>query len=356
MSKLGALLKEEREKKGLSIHEVGLTLKISPKILKAIEEGIEKDLPAKTFIRGFVKSYASYLKIDSQKVLALFAEEYSPPKESPSKLDRADSPSASAESNVNHSSISVERSSRKPKDEISAANQSTNKNLTVIIAGVLLIAIAFVAKMMDKYKRESNTSSQAELIESLSATTTLPAPEELTAEAISDAGLAETAKSSSVSTPTTNPPNANASVPASSTSTPTIPPTLPPSTTTTTTLVTKVPATTTTTTLKPLPVTTSTSTSTTTITTSTTTTTLAKNVLTEVIVEALNQVKIRFSLNAGQKWESLELAADKVHTFRSNSNIQLEISDGGAVNVILNGRDRGVPGTIGKPIKLSYPK
>ena len=32
-----------------------------------------------------------------------------------------------------------------------------------------------------------------------------------------------------------------------------------------------------------------------------------------------------------------------------------EFTDGGAVNVIVNGRDRGVPGTIGKPIKLTYP-
>lgn len=73
-------------------------------------------------------------------------------------------------------------------------------------------------------------------------------------------------------------------------------------------------------------------------------------------MEALNQVKIRFSLNDGQKWETIDLTADKVHTFRSKSNIQLEVSDGGAINIIINGRDRGVPGTIGKPIKLTYPK
>lgn len=67
-------------------------------------------------------------------------------------------------------------------------------------------------------------------------------------------------------------------------------------------------------------------------------------------------MRIRFTLNGGQKWETLDLAADQVHTFRARGNIDLEISDGGAINIIVNGRDRGVPGTIGKPIKLVLPK
>ncbi len=58
MSKLGQFLKTEREKKGLSLHEIGMSLKINPKILKAIEDNDEPNLPAKTFLRGLIKSYA----------------------------------------------------------------------------------------------------------------------------------------------------------------------------------------------------------------------------------------------------------------------------------------------------------
>jgi len=74
----------------------------------------------------------------------------------------------------------------------------------------------------------------------------------------------------------------------------------------------------------------------------------------EVIVEALNKVSIKYSLSEG-KWETLELQADQVHTFKSRTGVKLEVSDGGSISVIVNGRDRGVPGKIGQSINLSYP-
>ena len=64
MKKTGELLKKVREDKGLSLHEIGLSLKINAKILKQIEDGEKDNLPAKTFLRGFVQSYANYLKLD----------------------------------------------------------------------------------------------------------------------------------------------------------------------------------------------------------------------------------------------------------------------------------------------------
>ena len=75
MKKTGELLKKARESKGLSLHEIGLSLKINSKVLKAIEDDDQKNLPAKTFLRGFVQSYAHYLKLNMDEVMALFAEE-----------------------------------------------------------------------------------------------------------------------------------------------------------------------------------------------------------------------------------------------------------------------------------------
>lgn len=71
----GELLKSERIKKDLSIQDVAYALKLSSRIIQAIENGDTDDLPAKTFVRGFVKSYADYLKIDSDAVLKQFQEE-----------------------------------------------------------------------------------------------------------------------------------------------------------------------------------------------------------------------------------------------------------------------------------------
>lgn len=71
----GELLKSERIKKDLSIQDIAYALKLSSRIIQAIENGETEELPAKTFVRGFVKSYADYLKIDSDSVLKQFQEE-----------------------------------------------------------------------------------------------------------------------------------------------------------------------------------------------------------------------------------------------------------------------------------------
>ena len=44
-------------------------------MLKALEEGDLDNLPAKTFLRGFVQSYASQLKMDIDAILELFHDE-----------------------------------------------------------------------------------------------------------------------------------------------------------------------------------------------------------------------------------------------------------------------------------------
>lgn len=74
----------------------------------------------------------------------------------------------------------------------------------------------------------------------------------------------------------------------------------------------------------------------------------------EVIVEALNKVTITYVLGSDAE-KTLELGADQIHAFKSKTKVVLMISDGGAVNIVVNGRDRGVPGSSGKPLKLSFP-
>src|SRR6218665_1911289 len=76
MSELGRRLKLEREKKGISVQEVGLSLKINPRVIAAMEDGDQSMLPAKTFLRGFVKSYAQFLRMDTKETLDLFNQEY----------------------------------------------------------------------------------------------------------------------------------------------------------------------------------------------------------------------------------------------------------------------------------------
>src|SRR3954466_14004322 len=75
MKTTGQILKDNREKKGITLSEVSLATKISVKVLTAIEEGQTDRLPTKTFLRGFVRAYARYLNLNEEMILNSFYEE-----------------------------------------------------------------------------------------------------------------------------------------------------------------------------------------------------------------------------------------------------------------------------------------
>ena len=74
----------------------------------------------------------------------------------------------------------------------------------------------------------------------------------------------------------------------------------------------------------------------------------------EIIVEALDKVDIRIQIADG-KTENISLEPERIHTIKAKGKIALDISDGGMVNIIHNGRDQGVPGDLGKPKKITFP-
>ena len=68
----GKTLKQVRERMGVEIQTISKETKINIKILEWIEEEAFERLPALVYLRGFLKSYAQSLGLDSQKVI----EEY----------------------------------------------------------------------------------------------------------------------------------------------------------------------------------------------------------------------------------------------------------------------------------------
>lgn len=73
----------------------------------------------------------------------------------------------------------------------------------------------------------------------------------------------------------------------------------------------------------------------------------------EVIVEAKENVEIEYS-SARSAPQKLLLKGEQIHTFKSRSGVRLKISNGGAVNVIVNGQDLGAPGAQGQSVQLNY--
>lgn len=76
MKNISQILKEEREKKGLSIDDVVGTLKIRKNFIVDIERGDYNSLPSESYAMGFVKNYAEFLGIAAPRAAALFRREY----------------------------------------------------------------------------------------------------------------------------------------------------------------------------------------------------------------------------------------------------------------------------------------
>lgn len=73
---VGTLLKEEREKQGLTLEQVEKDTHMRRKNLLAIEEERWDEFPSWTYVQGIIKGYARYLKLDEAKITAYFRREY----------------------------------------------------------------------------------------------------------------------------------------------------------------------------------------------------------------------------------------------------------------------------------------
>ncbi|MFH1858082.1 MAG: RodZ domain-containing protein [Candidatus Omnitrophota bacterium] len=74
MASVGSTLKTAREKKRLTLEEIGRKTRIHPKVLQAIEEDrAEKDL-SRVYLKGFIKSYAREVGLNEEELAHEFWE------------------------------------------------------------------------------------------------------------------------------------------------------------------------------------------------------------------------------------------------------------------------------------------
>jgi cytoskeleton protein RodZ len=73
LRELGALLKAERERRGLSENDVIDRIKIGRACLIAIEDGDQGGLPHPVYAKGFIKNYAKLLDLDPEEVGEAFS-------------------------------------------------------------------------------------------------------------------------------------------------------------------------------------------------------------------------------------------------------------------------------------------
>jgi len=66
---IGNSLREARIRRGLTIKDVEDITKIRSKYLEALEENDYEVLPGPTYVKAFLRTYASFLKLDPDELL-----------------------------------------------------------------------------------------------------------------------------------------------------------------------------------------------------------------------------------------------------------------------------------------------
>lgn len=92
MRTVGQILKETREVKLYTLEEVEKAIKIRKELLVALESDNYKRLPPPTFVRGFIKNYATFLGLDANKLLAVFRREFAEDRHKPYIMDAFSNP------------------------------------------------------------------------------------------------------------------------------------------------------------------------------------------------------------------------------------------------------------------------
>lgn len=393
MKKTGELLRLAREARGISIHEVSVALKINSRILTSIEAGETQGLPAKTFLRGFVHSYASFVKADVTAVMAAFSEEMGAP--APTPLTNMPTPSevnATATAAASSAPASepvkapvvekpvekVERPNRSqtPLTDPFTAKKKAGKNFIWYAAGLILIFASLITKrLVDKYQKESVPAEVAVVapipkppesepqkpaasltdttapfsprpmpIETLAAGTTEAKPAEAKPTETKPLDLKPTEKpvEKVVEKPVEKPAPIVAAPPPPPVTPVVKAPAPPPPPPPPAPKKEEPPKEVAKETPKPAEAKPASETP-----------AAPKGKKVSLLIEATDSVTVEYKSATGET-KTMTLAADQVVSINGTSGLELKLSNGGAANITVNGRDLGVAGDSGKPTVLKY--
>ena len=99
---VGLELRQARERRGLTVHDLSDITKISPRVLKAIDTCDESGLPAAVYTRAFVKSYAREVGLDPADTVRRYLAQFDPPEDMGMPMPAPDPLPAAARVNPLH--------------------------------------------------------------------------------------------------------------------------------------------------------------------------------------------------------------------------------------------------------------
>mgnify|MGYP003587116420 CR=1 FL=1 len=146
MSLVGDILKNEREKQDLSVKDVENGTNIRSLYISAIEENNYDVLPGEVYLKGFLRSYANFLNIDSDYILQSYKEQ------------KGDS--------ITEIETFQEKQILKPKKKVRKGR------VTILFVAVILILVAIFFFFANNDKQSATGSIAKEIVSSSMATVT----------------------------------------------------------------------------------------------------------------------------------------------------------------------------------------
>ena len=320
----GELLKAERIKKDLTIQDISQALKLSPKIIVNIESGDLNNLPAKTFVRGFVKSYAEFLKMDVDQVLKQFHEE------------------VGLTSNAKIKPViqkSEDQFTEKSNQTKSAPMPSQNDKLSqkniiyILLALVLVIGITTLNKIMNNYQNEipentvsnnlnENNKTSVEVLNTVNTTEITSKTQSVTtSESVSSSTNLATAKevSSTIPVASDKPSEPHKAEATSSTAQAT-------NSNSNTTINTAES--------KPLE--------------------KSKELPVEVILEAKKDVIVEYAKGNSKDFKLINIKAGMIQIIKSTTGLHLKSNDGNNIQLTVNGIQKGLMSKNNQSVVITY--
>lgn len=165
LKRVGDRLKDIRETKGYSLKYISQQTKISVRILENIEESNFGELPNKTYVAGFLKSYCRILNLNSNDYLNDFIAEIDSAKNSPAKAP-------------------VQEQSTEEYQSVSQKQVMAILGLLLIV-GVFLAMFKFISAPSEQDERVADVPNDV-VLESISANTPLATEDEATDDTMED--------------------------------------------------------------------------------------------------------------------------------------------------------------------------
>ena len=92
---IGRALQKARGRRGLTLEDAGRGTRLRPDFLAALEREAFEALPGDVYVRGFLRSYASYLGLNPSKVMGVYDRAHGETRPRPAPVDRSPALAAS---------------------------------------------------------------------------------------------------------------------------------------------------------------------------------------------------------------------------------------------------------------------